>query len=121
MHRGKLTLYLTVNRALEAHQQLLIEHGSDPLQRRQLRDVCALPMPKDGPVRRVRSFGNIFLGKPQLKATLTQMRRNRADLTKGADALVFGASIAIRGAALCAALSRLDGTTPNGAIRPGCS
>lgn len=45
-------------------------------------------------------FGDLLLGEPQLKPPLAQVRRDRADLAKGADALVFGASVAVRGSEL---------------------
>jgi hypothetical protein len=109
----ELALDLAIHRALEAHKQLLIEHRSDPLERRQLRDVRALLKSRDGAVGSISRLGDLLLGKSQLEAPLPQMRRNRADLTKGSDSLVFGTSVAIRGAAIGAALSCLDGATPN--------
>jgi hypothetical protein len=115
-HSRKLPLDLAVHRALKAHEQLLVEHGSDPLKRRQLRYVGPLLKPRNRAVGSTRRLGDLLLGEPQLETTLPQMGRYGADLTKGANTLVFGAGIAVCRVTVSAALGCLGSTLTNGAV-----
>jgi hypothetical protein len=47
-------------------------------------------------VGRACCFRDLLLGETKLKPALAQMCRDRADLSKGTDALVFGARVAVR-------------------------
>src|SRR5215831_13179068 len=117
---SELSFNLSVNGALKANQQLLVQHGSDPLERRQLRDMGPLLKPGHGAVRRASRLGDLLLRNAQLKTALAQMRRNRIDLAEGADAFVFGASLTISLAPLGAILGGLRGGTTYGALSSAC-
>jgi hypothetical protein len=46
-HSSELALDLAIDSTLKANEQLLVEHGGDPLKRRKLRDVGALLKPRN--------------------------------------------------------------------------
>ncbi len=96
---GEPPLNLTVHGALKTDEQLLVQHGGDPLQGRQLRDMRAPLEPRHRTVRRPRSLGDLLLSKPQLEPPFTQMRSDRADLAQSANAPVLSTDVTVRLAA----------------------
>jgi hypothetical protein len=108
---GELPLDFTIHGALKADEQILVQYGGDPLQGRQLRDMCALLKPRHGTVRSPRSLGDFLLSQSQLKPPFTQMRSDRADLTQSTNALVLSTGVTIRPATIGATTRRLDSGT----------
>jgi hypothetical protein len=115
-YSGELPLNLTVHGALKADEQLLIQHGSDPLQGRQLRDMRALLEPRHRAVRGPRSLGDLLLSQPQLEPPFTQMRSDRADFPQSTNAGVLSTGVTVCRAAVGATTRCLDSGTADRAL-----
>jgi len=98
----EVALDLTVHGALEAHEQFLVEHSRDALERCEAWRVGAALEPRDRRVRRAGGRRDFLLRQPEFEAPFAQMGGDRVRLAQFADARVlaraFGASDAMPGA-----------------------